>query len=185
MKKLLAVLLLASIPASYASEFPIITSMQTALEATALQGIDWKVGDSSEYSVKLKGMKLGTMSQSVTADEGASFWLKQEMNLMIQKQVVELLMERATGKILKYKLNGKEQAPPNETVEVIDQEYTEVTVPAGTFKAVHITAKTTQVPKLDIWLNPTDTVMDGMLKTIVPQQGMEMVIELTKFTRAQ
>ena len=81
MKKIFAVLLLASAATSYAYDLQVNTAVQAALETARLNGIDWKVGDHSEYSVKLSGMNFGTMTQTVTKDEGAAFWMKQEMKL--------------------------------------------------------------------------------------------------------
>jgi len=142
--------------------------------------IDWKVGDTAEYSL-LGG--LGSMVKKVTKDEGTAIWVQQDVNIIIQKQKIEMLISKVDGKILKMLLDGKEQAIPNDPIEIISQDYGDVTVPAGTFQAVHIIAKTKQIAKIEAWINPRDTVMDGTIKQIANQNGMDIVIELTKFTR--
>lgn len=191
MKKFLALLGLAVavVQPSFASEST-LTSVELqarllAVAAAPLDVIDWKVGDSAQYDVKAGSFgKLGTMSKAVTKDEGSALWITQDMNLMIQKQKVEMLLSKADGKILKMLVNGKEQEIPNDEIEIISQDYTEITVPAGTFKAIHIVAKSKQASSIELWANPRDTVMDGALKQAVKTQGIELVTELTSFKRA-
>ncbi|MGK5084904.1 hypothetical protein WDW37_16575 [Bdellovibrionota bacterium FG-1] len=153
-------------------------------QVVTLDLINWKVGDSQQFDVKAGSFgKLGTMVKSVTQDDGATIWITQNMDLMIQKQKVEMQMNKADGKILKMIVNGKEQQIPDDKVEIISQDYADVTVPAGTFKAIHIVAKTAQAPHIEIWANPRDTVMEGTLKQAITTQGMDIVMELTTFKR--
>jgi hypothetical protein len=69
----------------------------------------------------------------------------------------------------------------SEKPEVTNQEYTSVTVPAGTFKCLHITANTSQVKGMQLWANPQATVMEGNLKTLMPVQGLMVDIELMSY----
>ena len=144
--------------------------------------INWKVGDTTKYNVAVSFIK-GTNVKSVTSDEGTSIWVRQNMDLMVQKQVVDIQMNKADGKILKMLVNGKEQAVPNDKVEVISQDYAKVTVPAGTFDSIHIIAKTEQISKIEVWANPRDTAMDGTLKQIAASQMGDITMELTSFSR--
>lgn len=158
---------------------------QSLLTVTPLDLIDWKVGDNASYNIMAGAFgNLGTMVKSVASEEGAAIWVKQEISMMGQKEVVEMLLNRADGKILKYRHNGKDQAIPDSDIEVISQDYTEVTVPAGKFKALHIVAKMKDGKEVELWANPRDTVMDGALRTIV-DTGMigKMDIQLTKFSK--
>ncbi len=146
--------------------------------------INWKVGDNANYQVSAGSFgKLGTMSQSVTKDEGAALWVKTETKLTIQNDTAEMLLNKADGKVLKYVHNGKEEQLPDDKIEIISQDYADVTVPAGTFKSIHIVAKTAQVPKVEIWANPRDTVMSGMIKQVMNTQGIDIAVELTDFKR--
>jgi len=146
--------------------------------------IDWKVGDTMAYSVKM-GMfgNIGTSTKTVTSDEGTAIWLRQQMNLMIQNQTVDILLNKADGKVLKMIQDGREVAVPNDPIEVISQDATSVTVPAGTFDVIHIVAKSAQISKIELWANPRDTAMDGGVKQAMTTQFGEIVMELTSFTR--
>lgn len=183
----LAVLTVASVQNSQAD-----TVINPALEANLAQSltsvapydlINWKVGDEANYDVKV-GMfgKLGTLVKSVTKEEGGAVWVKQEAKLAIQNDTTEMLMNRADGKILKVIHNGKEENAPDDKPEIISQDTTEVTVPAGTFKCIHVVGKSQKVEKFELWANPRDTVMDGAIKMLI-SGNMEMTMELTSFKK--
>jgi len=186
MKKLLLVValaVLASGPANASIEGLVFQEALNNLVPMDL--INWKVGDTASYDVKVASFgKIGTNVKAVTKDEGTSIWLTQDMNLSGQKQLAEAQISKADGKILKLIVNGKEQAIPNDPIEIISQDYGEVTVPAGTFQCIHIIAKSKQVSKLEAWMNPRDTVMDGTIKQIAQTQLFPLTMELTSFKRA-
>jgi len=146
--------------------------------------INWKVGDSADYDVSA-GMfgKVGTMKKFVKSDEGAAIWVRQEIKLQGQNEIVEILLNKADGKVLKMIHNGKEEAIPDDKLEIISQDYTTVTVPAGTFKAIHIVAKTEKVSKIEVWANPKDTVMEGTLKQMMATGMVDITMELKTFKR--
>ena len=159
---------------------PLVSPVET------LNLINWTVGDTANYDVTLGALgKVGTMVKTVDrADEAQNaIWVKTNMNLSIQKDESEMLMSRADGKILQFIHNGKEESVPDSNIEVVSQDYTEVTVPAGTFKAIHIVANTTDVKGIEVWANPRDTVMEGTLKQTMPTQFGTVTVELTKFRR--
>ncbi|HLD99214.1 MAG TPA: hypothetical protein VJB59_03080 [Bdellovibrionota bacterium] len=188
MKKVLILMGLALMAAqpAFASDHvnPLIQSSFSSI--TPMNLINWKVGDTAEYNVSLGSFGIqGKMIKSVTKDEGTALWLRQDLNLSIQKQVADALINKADGKILKIIVDGKEQAIPDDKVEVISQDYGEITVPAGTFQAIHIIAKTKQISKLEVWANPRDTVMDGTLKQIAETSLFPLTMELTSFKRGQ
>ena len=160
------------------------TLEQSFVTVSPLDLIDWKVGDSMTYDILAAGFgNMGTMDKAVTKDEGTAIWIKQNMAMMGQKEVIEMLISKADGKVLKMLRNGKEQAIPDDKVEIISQDYTEVKVPAGTFKCLHIVAKTKDVNQLEIWANPRDTVMDGGLRTKVDTNMIDLDLQLTKFKK--
>lgn len=184
----LAVLTVASVQNSHAD----ITIINPATEARLAQAlvsvapydlINWKVGDTATYDVKI-GMfgNIGSMVKTVTKEEGAAVWVHQEANLAIQKDTTDILMNRADGKVLKVIHNGKEENAPDDKPELISQDTTEITVPAGIFKCIHVVGKSKNIEKFEFWANPRDTVMDGMLKMVM-SGNMEITMELKSFTK--
>ncbi len=182
---IVAALLVGSSPARAESAL-IDTLNQTLVQQSQLNLIDWKIGDSMAYNIKAFGSNMGTSTKTVTREEGNALWMEQSMAMMGQNQKVEALIDRASGKILKYIVNGKEQSVPDDALEIISQDYADVTVPAGTFKSIHIVAKSKSIQKLELWANPSETCMDGALKTIVKssQLPVEITLELTTFRRS-
>jgi hypothetical protein len=182
MKKsiLLAIALLGS---SLASADMSLFQVQ-AMDMDPLALINWKVGDSSDYNLSMVFGK-GSMHKEVTGEEDRGVWLTQDVAIMGQKDNSQVLFDRDTGKILKMLHNGKEQAVPNEQPEIISQEYTDVTVPAGTFKSIHIVAKTKSVKKIEIWANNKEVVIDGAIKEILSTQFGDLTLELTKQNKAE
>jgi hypothetical protein len=191
MKKFLALLGLAVLSTGVTAQAANVVSLTDAqVRAIALSTlspfdlINWKVGDNAQYDVSAGSFgKLGTMDKSVTKDEGTSLWVTQNMNLAVQQQKVEIQINKADGKVLKTIVNGQEQTTPDDPIQIISQDYGDVTVPAGTFKAIHIVAKTKQVDHIEVWANPRDTVMDGTLKQVMTTQGIDITMALTAFKR--
>ena len=97
---------------------------------------NWKVGDTTKYNVTYAHIP-GTATQRVVTKTEDEAWLRQEINIMGSKQVVDTLVD-SNGSIKKVIVNGKERKLPDpEQVQVIKIEESEVTVPAGTFQAVY------------------------------------------------
>jgi hypothetical protein len=149
--------------------------------------INWKVGDGANYNVTMAQLPFpGTMTKSVTKDEGTTLWFNETIDLVIQKQSVDIQMDKTNGKILQELVNGQAQTVDNTPPTIISQDYGSVTVPAGTFKAIHIVAKTTennQDVQMEEWANPKDTCMDGSIKVIMTTQGQTITMEMTSFKK--
>lgn len=178
-----AVLLIAATPAGATDSVEFNTiELQALSNVTPLNLINWKVGDTMNYNLSMLFGK-GTMVKTVSKEEGNGVWLHQDINIMGQKQTVDVLFDRATAKILKMLQNGKEVQVPDEKIEVISQDYAEITVPAGTFQSIHIIAKSPKVSRIEMWANPSQTAIDGALKQIMATQFGNMTIELTSFKR--
>ena len=144
--------------------------------------INWKVGEYQDLALKMQSFPLGTMHKEATSEEGNAIWIKQSLSGgMIGNQVIEILIDRATGQVLKMKQNGQEQAPPNDKLEIIDQETATITVPAGTFETIHIRARSQQAGNVEVWANPQAITLDGTAKMTMQAQGMPVAMELTKF----
>jgi hypothetical protein len=148
--------------------------------------INWSVGDTAEYNMTMGfGFLKGTSKKYVDREDngGTAIWIIQEIKVLGQNQKIEMLMNRADGKILKLIQNGQEAEIPTDKPEIISQDYQEITVPAGTFDCVHIVGKQTG-RKFELWANPVDTVMDGGIKQVIDTGiagNIEMV--LTSFKK--
>ena len=148
--------------------------------------INWTVGDTMEYSIDLgflKGKMTKKVASEIKVDGEPCIWISTLTDLTVMKDTVEILMRRSDGKVLKIIHNGKEIAIGDDNIEIVKQEYTEVTVPAGKFKAIYVVLNTKEVKNMEIWVNSADTVMDGMLKTILPTQFGKATIELLSFKK--
>jgi len=189
----------AQVAAEFSARVPAsIVQAQTRLKASAFAAkialadlraetgalINWKVGDSQNLDIELGGMgKLGTMVKSATSEEGAAIWIKNDADLMGNKDVTEVLINRADGKVLKMIHNGQPQNVPDDKIQVISQEQTQLTIPLGTFHCWHIKAKSSQSDKIEIWTNPMTISLDGNLRVIVGTQYGDMTMTLTAFKK--
>ena len=157
--------------------------MSEAIPHTRFLGpIDWKVGDRLSYQITFGFLgKIGTIEKEITKEEGAGVWLRQVTLLTDKSDIQEMLVERSSGKVIKYIKNGQEAVYTEEVLLDPAQTHESVTVPAGTFEAVHLTGKTQNGGKIDLWSNPEKTAIDGMIKSTV--DGTTNV-ELMTFHRA-
>lgn len=156
-------------------------SASIASELHINNAINWKVGEFSEYDMKAMFGSLGTMKKQATSEQGNAIWIKEQTSGMMGNKTIEILIDRADGHIVEYREDGQKKDMPDQKLEIISQEHTSVTVPAGTFEAIHITAKTEQVKKLEIWANPRDITLDGTAKMAIDTGMLPVTVELTKF----
>lgn len=147
--------------------------------------LKWKVGDSSDYNLNASFGSLGTMHKEVTKEEGNGVWLSEKVVAMGKEDETDVLFDRDSAKVLKLIHNGKEESVPDEKPVLVSQDYTEVTVPAGTFKALHIVAKTKSVSHIEIWDNTRDVVIDGTVKQVMTTQFGDITLELTQQHKTQ
>ncbi|MFP5518630.1 MAG: hypothetical protein ACLGGX_01905 [Bdellovibrionia bacterium] len=188
MKSLLMSLVLGlSINAQAApSVVDVITSInESAIMSQAeTQALDWKVGDTNNYNIDM-GFIKGTMVMSVRSIGADGIWMDQNMDLgFAGKQQVQILMDPNTGEIKKMIVNGQEQTPPEQDVEVIEVKESKVTVPAGTFDAIHARLKDKQQnQEINMWMNPQAIPLSGMLKTVQPSQLGQVTIVLKSFKK--
>jgi hypothetical protein len=160
-------------------------AMQIALatmSGPAANVINWKLGEYQDVSMKMQSFELGKMHKEAASEEGNAVWLKETTSGgMIGNHVIEALIDRADGKILKLRQDGQNKEIPNDKIEIIDQETATITVPAGTFETIHIRAKSQQSGNIEVWANPQAITLDGYAKTTMEANGMPIAMELTKF----
>lgn len=154
-------------------------------QAVVAQGLNWKVGDTNNYKLNMGGFLNGSMKMFVREIGADGIWMVQDVDLMIQKSKIEVLIDPNTGEIKKMLVDGKEQAPPKSNPEIIDQQEGKVTVPAGTFAAIYLKMKDKEQNDAisEIWVNPRDIPLNGMLKSLADSQLGKVTIELQSFTK--
>ncbi len=155
---------------------------------TAMNMINWKVGEFHKNNVKLSLPFPGSGHKFVREDVPArnALWYINEMSILGQNQKTEALIDRANGQTLELIVNGEKQdvGGDDSQMEIIEQYETEVTVEAGTFECFYIKAKITQgnqTQELEAWINPIDVNLDGMLKVVVQSQLGPVTMTLTEF----
>lgn len=168
------------------TEFDVVRSIQQVaiMEQAKTQGLDWKAGDTNNYSLDM-GFIKGTMIMRCREVGAEGIWLEQDMDLgFAGKQKAEILLDPNTGEIKKMLVNGKEQQVPKQDVEIIEIKEDKITVPAGTFDCIHARIKDkTNNQEINTWINPQMIPLSGMLKTIQPSQFGKITVELTSFQK--
>lgn len=163
----------------------VVQQTQQAIMAEAhVQGLDWKVGDTNNYNIDM-GFIKGTMDMTVRSIGAEGIWMDQNMDLgFAGKQKVETLLDPNTGEVKKMIVNGKEQAPPKNNIEVIDMKEDKITVPAGSFDCIHVRIKDKDNNnEINVWINPSAVPLSGMLKTIQPSQFGNVTVLLKSFKK--
>jgi hypothetical protein len=151
-----------------------------ALEAHLTAGLNWKVGDKANYNIDLGGLLKGTVVAEVTKDTGTGFWFTQDIDLQIQKQKVEVLINKSNGQIEKILMNGKEQEIPKNESEIVEMKEDKVTVPLGSFDAIHAKIKDKKTGEIsDAWVNPKICPLTGILKSVGNTQLGKITQEAT------
>jgi hypothetical protein len=187
-KALIAVLGLSfSINASAATspaEVLVQMQMPAIMDQAQTLGLDWKVGDTSSYSVDM-GFIKGSMVMSVREIAADGIWMDQNVDMgFAGKQKVETLIDKNTGEVKKMLVNGKEQQIPKQDIEVIEVKEDKITVPAGTFECIHARLKDkSNNNEINAWINPQVIPMSGMLKQVAPSQFGEVTVLLKSFKK--
>jgi hypothetical protein len=156
-------------------------------QVDALNLIDWQVGDFQKIAIEMIFGK-GAGTKEVTKEDTAqgAVWLVQNIAILGQNQKTESLIRRADGKLLELIVNGKKEDPNADggKVEIIEQKETSITVPAGTFECMYVKAKITQqgqTQDVELWANPIDVNIDGMLKVEVQSSFGPVTLLLEQF----
>jgi hypothetical protein len=155
-----------------------------AQERAEKNAINWRVGERSEYKMQASIGNLGDLKKRVDRAEGNAVWLITEMTGR-RNEKTEAKIDRATGQILEYILNGQRQAPPVDRSEIVSQDEQTITVPAGTFRTIHAVVNTnqTEVKQVEVWVNTRQIVIDGIAKTIAYTSWFPVEIILQRFFR--
>ncbi len=150
---------------------------------STLSLVNWKVGDAQNFKVTLGFGMEGTMNKEATKEEGNAIWLKTVLKLPIANDTTEALIDRDSGKVLKFIHNGKEAEVPSGELEIVSTNNETIEVPAGKFKTIHVIAKSKDVKQIEIWINQREIALDGSAKVFMDQGSMKITMVLTKFVK--
>jgi hypothetical protein len=163
-------------------------ALRLAQSESLANRIRWQVGEYHNIEIEM-AFGNGTGVKTVTQDvpEQNALWYVTTMNLMGQEQKTEALMSREDGKILRLIVNGEEKDPNADSgeLEIIEQYQTKVTVKAGSFDCFYVKARQTaegqEAQEFEVWINPVDVNLDGMLKVVIQSMFGPVTMSLTKF----
>jgi len=149
-------------------------------QAVGTLALPWVVGEQANYSLKMS-ILTGKVNMEVKSDTGNGFWVHQNMEVAGQKNLVEMLFDKETGEVLELIVNGKkEDIPEQGDAEVIEQREEEVTVPAGSYDCIYLKIRSDGQDS-EMWVNPIDVPIFGLLKQIAPTQLGPSTLELKDF----
>ncbi len=162
-------------------------TMKTALISTlATQDVkDWKVGDEAIYLIKLDGKDSIHVRSFVHSEEGNSiFYHIESKGLINQEEIVRI--NRDTGVIEEYRVNGEKRAIPDISTKIIKQkDGVEVTVPAGTFRTTYRRVILVSIgQEMDRW-STQGLPLNGIVKDkiIISGEEYEFTTLLVSFTK--
>ncbi|QDK36137.1 DUF3108 domain-containing protein [Bdellovibrio sp. NC01] len=165
----------------------LITVQTNAVMEAHTLGLDWKVGDTASYDLNIGGFIKGSMVMSVASIGDDGIWMNQDADLgFAGKQKIQALIDPNTGAIKKLIANGQEQQVPKQDLEIIDTKEEKITVPAGTFDSIHVTAHdkaSSDKGNIEVWLNPQQVPVGGTLKQQAPTQFGTMTMSLKSFKK--
>jgi hypothetical protein len=171
-----------------AGEAPKLDMSRPLLKVSGLPltaALNWTVGDSADYSLN-GGIIQGTAHMFVREATEQGYWLQQDIDAGIfGKQTVEVLYDKNTAMPLKIIANGQDQPlpDPNDT-EIVETKQDHITVPKGEFDCIYAKIHDKkQNQDAEIWANPLEVPISGMLKMMSPSQIGTITLELTDFMK--
>lgn len=182
MRKLISILALSMIGTSAMSAEVDLMSVQKAMLANINGILNWKVGQETNNKITLMGME-GTMNAVVASETDKGFWLNQNISIMGQEQKMEALFSKEDGTIIELKVNGQKQTPPEPPeMEVEEMKETNISVPAGQFDCTYAKLKDLKTSEVtEAWINMKKIPINGALKIVANQKGMQITMELVSF----
>lgn len=154
------------------------------------ENIDWKVGEYQDRQVLKSGIKGATVKSWIDREEGNGFWMINDLKVILKsKERHEILIERKSGKAIRYIVDGKEKTPPDlkksADCEDVAVSAEKVKVPAGTFNSIRTQVQCTEEGYVS-WVATQKMSMGGMLKQFILDENQdankpEYIVELVKF----
>lgn len=188
MKNLIALALLF---VGFQSHASVDLEVQTALRFVAPQDVSpmavlqWKINDSCDYTLK-GGILNGSLHMFVREENEQGYWVQQDIDLgFMGKQKVETLYDKNSGQVLEVRVNGeKKDVPSQDEMEIVESRRESVTVPKGTFDSIYMKLRNKKDNKdTQLWVNPSQIPIGGLLKTVSATEMGELSLELTNFLK--
>lgn len=141
---------------------------QSATSVALTDGLKWQVGDRATYKI-ISSVITGSSTQFVREDLGDKLWMQADVDMgFLGSQKMEMLFDKATGKILKLLVNGKEQTPPDPNdLDVLETRNERIRVAAGEFDCVYAKQRNRKDGKIqEGWTDDKDVPMGGMVRAM-------------------
>lgn len=139
------------------------------------------IGDTCTYQMK-SGIITGKMVETVKAINGTKLTVSEQIQYLLFNEQCVAVTDRTSGKILSMTCNGQNQAVPDPMTQVNSQVNEQVTVPAGTFTALHTSGTDSKGDDLQNWVNETAVPITGLIKAETPSQVGPVTMELSSFS---
>jgi hypothetical protein len=165
--------------------------IQTVMRFVAPQNVSplavlqWKINDSCDYNLK-GGFLSGSIRMFVREENEKGFWVQQDVDLgFMGKQKVETLYDKNNGQILEVRVEGeKKDLPSQDDMEIVESRRERVTVPKDTYDSIYMKLRNKKDNKeTQLWVNPSQIPIGGLLKTISASEIGEISLELTNFQK--
>ncbi len=132
-------------------------------QAKTAIGLNWIVGESVSYKVKLS-IFSGKAKIVVASENKIGFWVENTAKILGQKQFSRVLFNKRTGEVEEVWLNGKKEdiADDINNPVITDQKQTVVNIPIGSFDCFYFRAKIKDISS-EFWHNPRHIPIYGML----------------------
>lgn len=160
------------------------------LDEATVSKIPFTVGDTASYGLDLAGFLQGTMVMLVREETSEGFWLEQNIDIVIQKQKIEILIDKETGATKKVLVDGQEQQlEEGGKSEIVESKPDTVTVPKFpngvecTYVKIRSTDTKGQSSEAELWLDPEIVPIVGLIKQVAQSQLGPVTIELTDFLK--
>lgn len=186
LKKLFLVLALCGGFSAQAGGFIDVKSLMPTIAAEDVTaGLPWKVGETADYDLNLGGFLPGSMQILVRELTSEGFWIEQNIDIMIQKSKVEMLIDKDTGQVKKVIVDGKEQKmEEGNDSEIVESKPDTVTVPAGTFECAYLKIRNKKDnSEAEMWINPELVPILGLIKQVAASQMGPVTISLKSFVK--
>jgi hypothetical protein len=148
--------------------------------------VQFKVGDTASYSLKIASFINGTMKMTVTSITSSALVIEQDADLgSAGKQNCQETLNPNTGALIKMMCNGQDETnQAGGNIQVEQENNQTITVAAGTFACLYIKAKqTSDNSEVELWSDTKDVPVFSMVKSNEPTQMGTAVLELTSYHR--
>ncbi|MBK9293726.1 MAG: hypothetical protein IPM57_04660 [Oligoflexia bacterium] len=147
--------------------------------------LNWKMGDTLNFQIKVKDFAIGQMSMVFDAQTKKEYLLTQYFDFFSKKFNIQVGYDKNTAAVTSYKINGvKIPLPENQQmpeVKIVTQEEAHLEVEAGSFDCIHTVIEAENGQQTEVWFNPQELPLTGMLQTLTKIKNVDVKLELVSF----